>query len=410
MSYRRLLGRMLAVIGAVVAGATVGTTAPEISPPPERERTIQISSSGLRIAPGTETVYLQFTGDVQVTAEDFELSADYVEVDVRPEDASNLTAFELPQVGEPEHLTRDPGARIRDMAQSIEVPRAQFSAGSLERFGAKGSVRVADVESSSILTTDELVSTDGGITWAAEGRSTLSRDPAGSQSQVVSADYLLFDTGSAVAVAWGNIIGTITDDAGSADVRASRMEVDLGQQRIAASGGIIINYGNFSLTCGTLEIGLAAGTATASEEPVLVESTSGARLAADELSVERDAGRVAATGDVSLSVSSYELELSAGSITADLNSRVITANEGVWARHSGLGVELTTAALTAELEAERLSATGNPELKYRSSSYSGERIVAERTGQETQITIEGQQYGTINLDDFEGLDFTSAIE
>lgn len=408
MSYRSLLGRILALAGAVLVGATAGAAPPEITPPPKSERTIQISSSGLRITPGTETVYLQFTENVQVSAEDFELSADFVEVDVRPEDASNLTVFELPEVGEPEHLTRDPGARIREMAQSIEVPRAQFSAGSLERFGAKGNVRVADAASSSVLTTDELVSTDGGVTWAAEGRSTLTRDPAGSQKQVVSADYLLFDTGSAVAVAWGSITGTIIDESGSADVKATRMEVDLKRQQLAASGGIIINYGNFSLACGTLNVELAEGTATAGEDPVLVEAESGARLAAGELSVERSAGKVTATGEVSLTVSAYELELSAGSIIADLNTRVITANGSVWARHNGLGVELTTTELTAELDAERLSATGNPVLMYRNSSYAGEQIVAQRTGDETHITIEGPQYGTLNLDDFEGLDIAGA--
>jgi hypothetical protein len=106
----------------------------------------------------------------------FRLSADVVEVDVDAGEILKEQGFELPQVPEDvEYIVREPGRTIAEMGSELKLPQAEFTESSLRRVGAAGAVRVENSDGV-VLTTTELISTDGGRAWAATGRSRLWRD------------------------------------------------------------------------------------------------------------------------------------------------------------------------------------------------------------------------------------------
>jgi hypothetical protein len=200
---RSLSWLVLLVAGGLLLPSATDPPQPAELPPPAHHLTIR--SESLTITPNNPLVFLSFSRGVTAASRDFQLSADLVELEVDAGELLQNQSFELPDVPrDTEHIVRDPGKTIAEMGYELELPNAQFKESSLRRVRAAGSVRV-ESEEGIVLTTEELISTDGGRAWGANGRSQLWRDDAEGNHAEMSADYLLFDSLASRALARGNI-------------------------------------------------------------------------------------------------------------------------------------------------------------------------------------------------------------
>ena len=337
--------------------------------PPPSARTFTLQSTALTIRPGQDTTYLVFSGGVSVTGKDFTLSADTVEVDVTSSIAMGGQGFKLPKKPESsERVVRDPGRAAAEMARELELPSANLTASAIKRVGAAGHVEVHG--SGLKLSTGELVSTDGGRSWSAAGRSTISGSQAKTQqSYRLEADDLLFDTQTERAVARGNISGSFTRaDDPPISVTAQRCELDLASQQLTASEGLTVTYGGVTLSCGDLSADFKASTLSASSSPRLTDTDNGLMLSATELSADLAAQQVNASGAIDLVSTAHGISLTAGQVSVNLKTKVLVASNA-------------------------------PLVRYRGSTYSGETITISDVDGKTVIEVTGEQQAHLDLDD-----------
>jgi len=333
------------------------------------ERHLTLRSEALSITPSLQVVYLRFSKGVTVTSEGFQLSADVVELDINPGEVLQDQGLMLPKVPEDiEHIVREPGQTIAEMAYELELPQARFTPSSLRRVGAQGGVRVESAEGV-VLTTNELISTDGGRAWAAISRSQLWRDDAEGNHAELSADYLLLDSLAGRALARGNIEGVVAQTGYSAvTFTAQSCEMDLAEQTLHISEGLEARFRNLNLCCGSLYADLEENKLYASDTPHLLDAENGISLDATRIEADISAQTAVAEGDVWINDPVPHANLSAGRIDADLRAKVYTA-------------------------------TGSPELRYGDSLYSGQTITISLRGEQTVIEVEGPQHARINIDE-----------
>jgi len=349
------------------------TDPPEPLELPETERQLTLESESLSIKPSRENIYLLFSGEVTVTGEDYHMSADVVELDINPDDVLKNKGFSLPKMPEDtEHIVQEPSEAIAEMGYELQLPNAQFSESSLRRVAAAGNVRV-ESEEGVMLTTEELISTDGGRSWASTSRSRLSRDDADGNHAEVAADYLLLDVESNRALARGNIEGSVVqvaDDGGNSEVtfNAQSCEYNLEEKSLSIREGLEAHMGSLSLCCGTLLADLENNLLYASDTPHLLDSENGVSLDAYRLEANITKKTARAEGDVWISYPLRSATLSAGRVDANLEQRIYTA-------------------------------TGSPELHYGDTTYTGQQIKITLDGDKTVIEVEGPQYARINVEE-----------
>lgn len=341
---------------------------PETSPP----RNLTIYGDSLSITPGETHSHLRFAGGVRCINNDMELNADVLELDLQTTEVTGGTELKLPQseVGE-ESVVKDPGAVVRSMAAEMKVPSARFKASAIQRVGATGKVRVkVRSKGSGIdLATEDLVSTDGGSTWAASGRSTISSCDDKGNCYEVSADHILYDMASQKALARGAIDGQYTG--GNAEpvlISAERVELNLAKSVISASEYLNVTYHGYTMCCGSLKADIKDQEVSAGNNPMLQQPELG-------------------------------LAATAAGIEIDLKTKILKATGGISVTDKKRGIELTADKLTAYLDEDRLVATGKPHLTQGSSTFDGEKIVVSRQDGKTVVEVDGPQHAKLNVDE-----------
>jgi len=359
-------GLLLATCLVVIA-ATPPPDTPEVEP---NTRNLTMTGDRLEIAPGEDTTYLRFSEGVIVKGKSFSLTAQTVELDVITNDAWQESEIKLPQMPtDTERISRDPGQTIAEMARELELPRARFSENSVRRVGATGDVRIESTNGI-VLETAELVSTDGGRSWAATGRSTVSHhDPDTAEISHLSADRLLLDSLTSRALARGNIEASFQQtDLPMVSVAAERCELNLEERTLKVTDGLQASIGEIKLCCGQLSADLSKQLLTAYDSPHIEDRATG-------------------------------MTMDAGFVEFQLETRLASAMDDVWINDPVREFSLSAETITADLLNQVYCAQGEPQATYKSSFYTGELITVTRDGERIIIEIEGPQHGRINLDE-----------
>ncbi|MBN2082970.1 hypothetical protein JW859_12295 [bacterium] len=365
--------RNLPIAGLLLAACLLALAA---TPPPETPeielstRNLTLTGDRLEITPGEETTYLRFSDGVTVRGESFSLTAETVELDVITSDAWQESEIKLPQMPtDTERISRDPGQAIAEMARELELPRARFSENSVRRVGAAGDVRIESTNGI-VLATAELVSTDGGRSWAATGRSTVSHnDPVTGEVSHLSADRLLLDSLTSRALARGNIEAEFQQaDLPLVSVKAERCELNLAERTLTVTDGLQASIGEIKLCCGQLSADLSKQMLTAFDSPHIEDSATG-------------------------------MTLDAGLVEFQLETQLASAMDNVWINDPVREFSLSAETITADLRNQVYRAQGEPRATYQSSFYTGQVITVTRDGEKILIEIEGPQHGRINLDE-----------
>lgn len=368
--------KRLAIIGllcACVALLTAADPPPEFTLPVDADHTMKIVGNALTIQPSADGVaYLRFTDGVVVTGEGFTLTAGVVELDVKSGEYFDLKSIKLPEPPEDqERIVNDPGQTIADMAKELKVPRPDFSASSVLRVGAAGGVTIKTRDMT--LTTAMLVSTDGGATWAAEQRSVLrSLDPETGEGGEISADYLLYDIANNRMLARGNIISqTVLSDGRPLRAEAQQYELDLDSGTFLASDKLRIFSGDYMLCCGRISVDLQRERVVVSDFPHLLDKSTGRTLDAETIETDLSGTMASARGNVRFSDPVSGLGLTAGEVNADLAAGIVIAG-------------------------------GEPEVRYRDSTYRGHSItVTLQDDGKVVVEVAGPQEAVINIDELE---------
>jgi lipopolysaccharide export system protein LptA len=346
-----------------------GEQPPRIELPPDVARTFTLKGTTLTIYPGQDTTQLKFAGGVSVSGKELALTADTVQVSVQSSTALGGKELKLPPAPQsPESVRREPGRAVAEMASELQLPNANLTASAIKRVDAVGHVSITSNDLQ--LTTSQLVSTDGGRSWAATGRSLVTQSNKKSgESYRLEADTLVYDTQTQRAVARGNVAGSFARPGQQAvTVSAQQCELDIPAQTLVASKGLTVSYGAVTLACGDVSADFKASTLVATSAPKLVD------------------------GD-------NHLALSATRIDANISGQQVSASGGVTVSETQRGVTLTAEKVTADLQNNVVVATGKPKLSYHDSSYDGTKITVRDDHGKTVIEVEGPQQAHINLGD-----------
>jgi len=388
--------RSVLALGLLLLGAAADPPVAE-QPATEQPR-MTIRGSALRILPGEELSYLRFSGGVTAEGEWFTLTAEVAELDVLNTALAGFRDIELPaEARDPERIVRDPGQTIAEMSREMQLPRMRLAESQLQRIGAAGGVSLVMQRPGAAaitLTTDSLISIDGGKSWAVEQRSRLSyRDPAGGVEGALDADYLVYDDATRRALARGDIRGeALWDDGAPVSFEAQRCEMDLETQRLAISEGLLLRSGSIEMCCGVLSADLDARLLQASGAPRLVDGERGLELTAQTIDVELAAQNAGEDQDGALITAR-------GGVTATVDAARLAAGDGASADPAA-PLRLTAAELRADLAARTLTATGEPLLSYGDSSYRGQLITLRWEDQQHYvIEVEGPQHARLRLDE-----------
>lgn len=294
---------------------------PELVEVPAGEHGLTLYSEKLSVTPhpDQQMVYLLFSGGVTVVGEDFKMSADLVEMGVDNSEALEGMERVLPSSSKDiEYLVREPSqalaemetgleemkSRLAEMESELMLPEGRLPQSSLRRVGARGNVIV---EAKGVeLTTSELISNDGGITWATTGRSQLSYTYGQESRAKLSADYARLkqlSTTERVAQAYGNVSGSIEDQRikNPVEFEAQNCVIDIRdvhKVKLTISEGLSVRSGNLELCCGLLTADLSAGddegrptVLEAAGSPQVKYGESDLMLTADKISIEIPANK-----------------------------------------------------------------------------------------------------------------------
>lgn len=369
----RLEHVLLASAAMLLAAADPPTGDGQLADETPFERTYTIRGNSLTIHPSEEVSYLKFAGGVTVDGDSFALSADVVELDVLSGSVTGGQSLKLPKAPlTVERAVSDPGQTAAAMARELKLPKAQalFTTSAVLRVGAAGSVVIRTPQVN--VTAGELVSMDGGRSWATNGRSVAEYDnQAAGEYYRLAADYLIYDRESERGVARGAIFARMAfGDDPPIEVEAERCEFDIGTSQFSVSEGLVARQGTLSLRCGAMTAHLDQRTLLAEDTPQLTYAGDG-----------------------------WDVVLEAVSINVDLNAQLASAEGPTQLTELHHGMTLTAESMTVELTDRSLTASGNPVARYRDSIYRGERIIARQDGERIVIEVEGPQSAHFNLDD-----------
>jgi lipopolysaccharide export system protein LptA len=246
-----------------------------------------------------------------------------------------------------------------------------------------------------------VVSRDGGRSWAAEQRSTISAIQDG-QSYELKADTLVYDTEKQHAAASGNIVASLSQG-GQPPIRLSarRLELDMKSGQLTVSGGLTASYGDISLS--------SKGDVSADTRGERFSATGGlsaqyggASLRGESLSADLKSQRLTAGGGAHLEYPELGLTLDAGSLSFGIKSQQIEAGGGVTMHDSVRGVTASADSLSADMKAETLTVSGSPTVQYAGSTFTGEKIVIRQQNGKTVVDVEGPQRAKIDVEALQG--------
>ncbi len=403
---RRFVLVMLTIIPLLLAARSEPPQVEKPETPSKRKFTVYGAS--LSITPSSDLSYLVFTGGVRCVTAEMELSADVLEIDVQTSEVTGGTELKVPEskVGQ-ERVVEDPGAVVRSMAAEIKVPSARFEERAIRRVGAKGNVRVKGENIN--LTTGELVSTDGGNTWSASGRSTFNSCDDKGNCYKVSADYIVYDMSAEKAVARGNIDGQYSDKGGEPVlISAESVTLNLKEDEFSASTAEV-----------TFDTRMMAHL-TATDDASTKHEPAGQAGGGPQTATTGEPGQD--RQDTRLKLRAAELVISQKSELRPDSRQVIEATGGIAVSgllgDSGQEIMLTADKLTAYFtggtsdqsggtsagspnQTIRLEATGSPHLAQGSSTFDGERIVIRLTREKIVIEVDGEQTARLDVKELE---------
>lgn len=389
--------RIAAILLVALLAAALAHAQPS-GEPPAREPRYKLRGNGLVISPGKESMVLAFNDGVTISGKDFELAAQKVLISIQLTELREF-ADRLPKGLKDKEPSGDLGDAAREMARELELPEPAFSASALRRVEASGGI-VAKAQGS-VLHTPKLVSTDGGRSWLAEGRSTLSRK-AGGEDYQLSAGALLYDTVKQRAVAHGGVEATVKQK-GEPEIKlsADKLEFGLASGELSLSGKLRVAYGDFVVTSGPLsgnvnQQSMSGGKASAS-------GPGGMRASVGQVGLNLKQQRVTASGGVSMTDDKNSLTLNASSVGANLKTQQLEASGGVSLSDKLRGVEVSAGSVSVNLKTSTLIAGGSPTVKFGGSTFSGEKITVSQEKGKTVVEVEGEQHAKIDPGDVEKL-------
>ena len=355
--------------------------------------TYHLHGNGLVITPTPESITLSFGKGVTIEGKGFKLTAPQVHIAVKPTELISSGEIKLPKMPDEkqETLVEDPGKAARAMARELELPEPQFSASALQRIEASGGI-VAEAQGIT-LRTPALTSTDGGRSWLAQGRTTLSRHTKDEDYQL-SAGALLYDTQKQRAVAKQGVEATVKQD-GEPPIRLSADSLIFGVEsgELSLGGNLRLSYGGFTVTSSPLHGNVKSQSMSGGK---LVGSGKGMQATVGQVGVNLKRQSVSASGGVSITSDTKKLAVSAGSVGANLKTQQLEAGGGVMLTDSQFGVEVSAASVSANLKTKSLTARGSPTVKFNGSTFTGETITVSQQKGKTVVEVKGEQTAKIN--------------
>lgn len=374
---------------------------PETSPP----RNFTIYGESLTITPSSDLSYLVFTGGVRCVTAEMELTSDVLKLDVKTAEVTGGTKLKLPKpkVGE-ERVVEDPGAVVRSIAAQTEVPKAEFDKRAIQRVSAEGNVRVKGENIN--LTTGGLVSKDGGNTWSASGRSTISSCDDKGNCYLVSADYIDYTLSDDTAVARGAIDGQYSGGSGEpVQISAESLVLNLKKNNISASTAevtfdtrLMEHLSPTGAAGKPVPAGQPSGSPQPSEAagPEANQQDTKLKLLAAELVIRQQSEQPRKSGQVIEATGGITLSGHLG----DEGQMITLTADRLTANFIGGNADQNTGATGGNSEQTiRLEATGNPHLSQGSSTFDGQQIVIKVTRDKTVIEVDGDQTARLNVDE-----------
>ena len=403
---KRLSLTILALL--VLCGlATAQSEAPAPERPEPMMRSYLVYASKLTITPEAELTMMRFSGGVRIEGRGLNLYTDSLELtlvgEVLPvEGGVELPEGEIPSL--PEALEdREKGEDLAQIARELELPKARFQSDSVRRLKALGNVRFEG--HGVVISTHSVESTDGGRTWQGSGRTTLSMSDANGDTQL-SADGLHFDSEIGIVTAQGHITGSYmqpgVDRPLLLETEGCRFDMNTGL--VSVPGEVRLSYDGIDMLISPLADSTQMQQSRARElEPLVPQAEAGEQLvdAPPGVSIDLDSRAVRARGSVHVEDPKRNISLDAFNLDYMMDEGLMTAWQ-VELTDIGHGMTLSAPLVEIYTNEKRLEASGMPLLRYRSSSYTGERIIVTEESKELLvIEIEGQQLATLHLDELQ---------
>ncbi|MEZ5336817.1 MAG: hypothetical protein R3F46_01005 [bacterium] len=402
---RYLATYLLLLLLAAAGGPALAQQAPVLEQPQPMMRSYLVYSEGLTITPMGELTLMRFSGGVRIEGRGLSLLADALELtlvgDALPLGKDLLEDQPLP--GLPEALDNEEAQEdLGQIARELKLPAARFDSDSVRRLKAIGNVRFEG--HGVLISTASVESSDGGQTWTGSGRTNLAMDsPEGSTR--LSADGILLDTVSGTVTASGHISGSYrrTGSPESLELATSGCSFDMHSGVVSVPGEVRLEYGGIDMLISPQPQDESGAASVARELEPLVPALPAERLipasAPPGVSIDLESRSLRARGSVQVSDPERGIELTALNLDYLMDEGLMTAWQ---VELSQLGEGMTLSAPLVEIftAEKRLEASGMPELRYGSSSYTGERIlVSEDADGVLVIEIEGQQLALLHMDE-----------
>lgn len=387
----RLLIPILVLAAFSLVSAQPGTS---------HEPTYHLHGNGLVIKPTRESVTLSFDKGVTIEGKGFKLTAPQVHIAIKPTELIASGEIKLPKMPDEQQqaMVDDPGKAAREMARELELPEPEFSASALQRIEASGGI-VAEAQGIT-LRTPALASTDGGRSWLAQGRTTLSRHTKGEDYQL-SAGSLLYDTQQQRAVAKGDVEATVKQgDQPPIKLSADSLNFGIESGELSLGGNLHLTYAGFTVSSTPMHGNVKSQSMGGGK---LVGSGNGMQATVGQVGVNLKQQSVSASGGVSISSEQKQLAVSAGTVGANLRTQQLEASGGVTLSDKLHGVEVSAGSISANLKKNSLTASGSPTVKFGGSSFTGETITVSQQKGKTVVEVNGEQTAKILKDDVKQL-------
>lgn len=337
-------------------------------PPPIKPAEVQYTITGgsLEILSHPDYREFRYENGVTFSGEGIELNASQLVVYL---DYGNLEGREVIKLPKPDpgELERDPSGAAAELAREIYMPSPELKPEMVKLIEASGGV---SVQAGSIhLYAVSLISSDGGQTWRAQGRASVSaKNAEDGGSMQLSANELVYNITSQAGQAHGKIVSEFTIPGQPVvKLNAEQLSFDSLKQQLTASGQLRAASGELTMCCGTLTADISTQRITATDNPRLGHTGRGLTLTARELVYDMQQQVLIADGEVEARDELNQASLCAGQVVYDATN-------------------------------EHITASGAPKLRQGNSSYAGEVIRAwrEESGK-LVVEVEGQQTGRIDV-------------
>lgn len=395
------------LLAAALLPALAEDSAPVPQEPAPMMRSYQVYANGLTITPMDELTLMRFSGGVRIEGRGLVLYTDALELTLVGEALPIDGKLELPEEGIPslpeELENRAEGEDLGQIARELELPKARFRSDSVRRLKANGNVRFEG--HGVVISTSSVESTDGGLTWTGSGRTSLSMDDANGSTRL-SADGIHLDSNAGIVTASGHISGSYRQKgmAEPLQLQTSGCVFNMNTGIVNVPGEVRLAYSGIDMLISPQPDDGSIEQSVARELDPLVPggSQSGPAApdsAAPSVSIDLEAHVVRARGRVNVTDPERGIELAALNLDFMMDEGLMQAWQ-VELEDIGHGMTLNAPLVEIFTNEKRLEASGMPVLRYKSSSYTGEKIhVSEAADGVLVIEIEGQQLAELHMDE-----------